>query len=120
MYVDPAIDQVINERVMPPLAGHWAPQNALLWDGYRSISFPGEEIRLGAFAIYLDWSFEEVSAYVMSWSAVGALLKAEGPARIESALEAARAVWGDDRRRITMPLHLRVARIPGSVRSACG
>ncbi|HYJ28757.1 MAG TPA: class I SAM-dependent methyltransferase [Allosphingosinicella sp.] len=111
MYVSPEIDRAINERLLPPLAPHWAPQNALLWAGYRSIPFPGEEIRLGAFAIYLDWSFDDVRAYAMSWSAVRALVEAEGEGAILPAMDAVAAVWGAGLRRLVMPLHLRIARL---------
>jgi SAM-dependent methyltransferase len=111
MYVSPEIDRAINERLMPPLAPYWAPQNALLWAGYRSIPFPGEEIRVGAFAIYLDWSFADVRAYVASWSAVRALIEAEGEGAVLEGLEAVKALWGSGRRRVVMPLHLRIARL---------
>lgn len=111
MYVSPEIDRAINERLLPLLAGHWAPQNRLLWDGYRSISFPGEEIRLGAFAIYLDWSFEEVRAYISSWSALRDFAAAGGEETIEAGLAEVGRLWGEGRRRVIMPLHLRVARL---------
>ena len=109
MYVTPDIDRAINERLLPPLEPYWAPQNRLLWDGYRSIPFPGKEIRIGAFAIYLDWSFEEVRAYVTSWSAVRDLSAAGGDALIDEALGQVARQWGAGRRRVVMPLHLRVA-----------
>lgn len=111
MYVTPEIDRAINQRLLPPLAPHWAPQNRLLWDGYRSIPLPGEEIRLGAFAIYLEWSFADVRAYVTSWSAVPDLIAAGGERAIEEALGEVSRLWGDGRRRLVMPLHIRVARI---------
>jgi SAM-dependent methyltransferase len=111
MYVSPEIDRAINERVLPPLAPYWAPQNRLLWDGYRSIAFPGDDLRLGAFAIYLDWSYEEVRAYVMSWSAVRDLIAAGGEALLADALGEVRRLWGAGRQRVVMPLHMRVARL---------
>lgn len=113
MYVAPAIDQAINDHLMPMLASYWAPQNALLWAGYRSIPFPGEEIRLGAFAIYREWSFEEVRAYVLSWSAARALVAAEGDGRLNEALSVLALLWGDGLRQLVFPLHLRVARLGG-------
>lgn len=111
MYVTPGIDRAINERVLPPLAPHWAPQNRLLWDGYRSIPFPGEELRLGAFAIYLDWRFEDVRRYVMSWSAVGDFVAHGGAEEIGAALAEVGRLWGDELRRVVMPLHLRISRL---------
>ncbi|MEA3041185.1 MAG: hypothetical protein QOC65_674 [Sphingomonadales bacterium] len=111
MYVSPEIDRAINERLLPTLAGHWAPQNRLLWDGYRSIPFPGEELRLGAFAIYLDWSFEEVRGYISSWSALRDFAAAGGEETIEAGLGEVGRLWGEGRRTVVMPLHLRVARL---------
>ena len=111
MYISPEIDRAINERLLPPLAGHWAPQNKLLWDGYRSIPFPGEEIRLGAFAIYLDWRFEDVRGYIASWSALRDLAASGGEEAIAAGLAEVGRLWGEGRRRVVMPLHLRVARL---------
>lgn len=123
MYVDPAVDAVINERLMPLLGPHWAPQNQLLWDGYRSIPFPGKEVRLGAFAIYLDWSFEEARSYIASWSAVRALQAADGERQVEAALAEVGRAWGNGTRRVVMPLFVRVARLGSAVESSgshCG
>jgi SAM-dependent methyltransferase len=111
MYVSDEIDRAINEDLLPLLAGHWAPQNRLLWDGYRSVAFPGEEIRLGAYAIYLDWSFEDVRGYVMSWSAARGFIAAGGEERLEGALAGLARQWGEGRRRVVMPLFVRAARI---------
>ena len=111
MYVSPEIDAVINRRLLPPLEPHWAPQNRILWAGYRSIPFPGEELRLGAFAIYLEWSFEDVRRYVASWSAVRDFIAAGGEEALIGILLEIEALWGTCRRSVVMPLHLRVSRI---------
>jgi SAM-dependent methyltransferase len=111
MYIDPAIDRAIDTQLMRLLMPYWAPQNAILWAGYRSIPFPGEEVRLGPHAIYLDWSFEEMFSYVRSWSATRALIAAEGEGAIARAAEALARVWGDGRRRVVMPLYIRAARL---------
>lgn len=110
MYVDEPIDAAVSERLMPLLAPHWAPQNALLWAGYRSIPFPGEEVRLGPFAIHLDWSFPQVRDYILSWSASRALQAVTGATALDGALEALAQLWGE-RRHLTMPLFVRAARI---------
>jgi SAM-dependent methyltransferase len=111
MYVDPAIDAAVSDLLMPPLEAHWAPQNFLLWAGYRSIPFPGTEVRLGAFAMHLDWSFDEVRGYVMSWSALRALQAAGGEAPVLAALDELASLWGDGRRHVVMPLFVRAARL---------
>jgi SAM-dependent methyltransferase len=113
MYVDRHVDRTLNVHLLPLLTRYWAPQNAILWAGYRSIPFPGEEVRLGAHAIYLDWSFADAVGYMMSWSAVRALIAAEGQGPIDSAFAAVAPLWGKDARRVVIPLHLRVARLGG-------
>lgn len=111
MYVDDAVDAVLGRDLLGLLAPHWAPNNRLLWDGYRSIDFPGEDIRLGPHAIYRDWRFEDVRGYILSWSAARALVAGEGPERFDAALAALGAAWGEGSRRVVMPLYTRVARI---------
>ncbi len=111
MYVDPQIDQAINTELLPMLERYWAPQNAILWSAYRSIPFPGDEVRLGAFAIYLDWDFAQVSDYIRNWSASRALAADGGDRPLNEALAALATLWGDGPRRVIMPLHLRVARL---------
>ncbi len=108
MYVTPEVDQAINRQLMPLLAGHWAPQNRILWDGYRSIPFPGNELRIGAHAMYLDWSAEDALNYVRSWSAV----RAAGETLVGEALGLLAEAWGGGVRRAVMPLHIRAARLP--------
>jgi SAM-dependent methyltransferase len=107
MYVAPEVDSAINRELMPLLAPFWATQNRILWDGYRSIPFPGEEIRIGAHAIYLEWSAAEALAYIGNWSAV----RAAGADRVAQALGAVESAWGPMRRRVVMPLHIRAARL---------
>jgi ubiquinone/menaquinone biosynthesis C-methylase UbiE len=111
MYVDEPVDAVVSDRFMPRLAPYWAPQNALLWAGYRSIPFPGEEVRLGAFAIHLDWKFEQVRNYILSWSAARAVQVAAGFTALDDVLDALEPLWGE-RRHVTMPLFVRAARLP--------
>lgn len=111
MYVEPEIDTLMNDRLMPLLRDRWAAQNAMLWAGYRPIPFPGEEVRVGAFAIYLDWSAQEVSGYILSWSAVRALQAAGEGAQVEAAIAELVGAWGDGTRRVVMPLFVRAARL---------
>lgn len=112
-YVDSAIDAAIEQALLRPMRPFWAPNNALLWDGYRSIPFPGEEIRIGQPAIHLDWSLDELMDYVLTWSATRALEEEQGDEPLRRARATLAQAWGDPgrKRHVVMPIQVRVARI---------
>jgi SAM-dependent methyltransferase len=112
-YVDAGIDAAIEQALLGPMRRYWAANNALLWDGYRSIPFPGEEIRIGQPAIHLDWSLDELFDYVLTWSATRALEADEGEEPLRRARAAIAEAWGDPcgKRHVVMPMQVRVARI---------
>ena len=107
-YVDERVDEIVGRSILKPLEPLWAAENWLLVDGYRSLDFPGEEVRLTPAAIHLDWTREQVEAYVRSWSAVQRL----GEDVVEEGFAELARVWPNDQsRRVTMPILSRAARL---------
>ncbi|CAA9497724.1 MAG: hypothetical protein AVDCRST_MAG44-566 [uncultured Sphingomonas sp.] len=107
-YVDPQVDAIVAEMLLKPLEPMWAAGNWLLIDGYRSIPFPGEEVRIGPAAIHLIWTREQLENYVLSWSAV----QRYGPALVAAAFTELASVWPDRQsRHVTMPIVARAARV---------
>lgn len=107
-YVDPQVDALIGARLLKPLAPYWAAQNWLLIDAYRTLEFPGEEVRLTPSAIHLRWTREQLEAYVRSWSAVQRL----GEDTTRPAFAELAALWpNDERRPVVMPMLTRCARL---------
>ncbi|WP_167758675.1 class I SAM-dependent methyltransferase [Zemynaea arenosa] len=49
----------------------WAPNNRILWNGYRNedIAFPYARLPAPPFVIEARWTIEEMIAYVQTWSA---------------------------------------------------
>lgn len=107
-YVDPIIDEIVGRTLLTPVETHWTPGNWLLLDGYRTIPFPGEEVRVPPVAIHLAWTRGQFEAYVRSWSVVqriGEQVTDPGFAELAN-------VWPDEQlRHVTMPLTTRVARL---------
>lgn len=62
VYLDP-LSQLLDR--------YWAPNNRILWSGYRSerIGFPFERVEAPPFAIRLSWEVERLIGYVRTWSA---------------------------------------------------
>lgn len=107
-YVDPVVDEIVGRALLKPLEPVWAGANLLLLDGYRTIDFPGEEIRLTPCAIHLAWTRDQLEDYVKSWSAV----QRAGPELADAAFAELAAVWPDgEQRHIYMPVIGRAARL---------
>ncbi|CAA9542250.1 MAG: diguanylate cyclase/phosphodiesterase (GGDEF & EAL domains) with PAS/PAC sensor(s) [uncultured Sphingosinicella sp.] len=112
-YIDPEVDAAVEEALLRPMRPYWAPNNAILWDAYRSIAFPGEEVRIGQPAIHLRWSLDQMLAYVRTWSAAAKFRASEGEAQFEAALASVREAWGEPgrERSVVMPMQVRVSRL---------
>ena len=68
---DPELDDLYMQPLLALLMPLFAPQNRLLWNGYRDedIKFPFERLRPPPFSLNLDWSVEQLIGYVRTWSA---------------------------------------------------
>ena len=107
-YVDPVVDEIVGRTLLKPLEPVWAGANLLLIDGYRTISFPGVEVRLTPCALHLVWTREQLEDYVRSWSAV----QRSEPQLVERASAELAATWPDnEQRHIFMPVITRAARL---------
>lgn len=111
-YISPEIDAIVAEDILRPLEAHWAPNNRLLWDGYRSIDFPLHEERLSPFAIHLEWRERDLFRYVSTWSSTRAAIAQRGSAFLEKVEARLSQAWGDPAmlRHVVMPLHTRFGR----------
>jgi SAM-dependent methyltransferase len=112
-YIDEEVDAAVEAALLRPMRPFWAANNSILWDGYRGIPFPGEDIRVGLPAIHLRWSVDQVLGYVRTWSAAAKFRASEGEERFEAALASVRGAWGEPgrERQVVMPMQVRVSRL---------
>lgn len=101
-------DRVFEEVIVRPVEKLWAREIELLWAGYRTIPFPFEPLLTPSFRLEPSWSFQELMAFVYTWSAVQRKLREDGPEFFERAARRLAAVWGavEGRRTLQIPLHL--------------
>ena len=111
-YISPEIDALVSEHLLQPAAPYWLPYNQLLWDGYRSVEFPFDELTAPRLAIYVRWNLEQVLAYYLTSSGPRAAIRALGNAFVLRAEELLREAWGnaDEPRQVVMPLGVRIGR----------
>jgi SAM-dependent methyltransferase len=108
----PAFDEEFDRLIERVIAPYWPPRKKLLHDGYRDVPFPFERIEPPRIEMSADWTFDQLAAFVRSWSGVQRFIAAEGAERFATAVEALKKSWGDpDRvRRCTMQLYILAGR----------
>jgi ubiquinone/menaquinone biosynthesis C-methylase UbiE len=68
-YITPSLDALTDLWLLNPIQSFWLPNNRLLWDGYRTIDFPFDEIAAPNLAIHLTWTLDQLFDYYLTWSA---------------------------------------------------
>jgi SAM-dependent methyltransferase len=114
------LQQLGDDRVDEPLARfygsvvgpYWAPERALVETGYRTVPFPFEELEAPTLEMAHEWRLSELLAYLRTWSATAAFVKARGFDPVSELADELAPAWGagDRRRRVRWPLSLRIGR----------
>ncbi|MFD0896030.1 class I SAM-dependent methyltransferase [Luteolibacter ambystomatis] len=113
LHIADTIDAVIDEFYDGTIGSYWPPERRIVESGYRTLPFPFEETQLPPLAIELHWRFEDLIAYLGTWSAVKAAEKELGPEVMPRFAEKLRPHWTDPAtpRLVRWPLSLRVGHI---------
>ncbi len=108
--IAPEIDAAVGRFYKGPIGPFWPPERLHCESGYRELDFPFAEQPFPVFAMELDWTLVEFTAYLRSWSAVARFSKEQGFDPV-TALEAElKPLWGDRRRKVSWPLSGRLGR----------
>ena len=112
-YLTPALDALTDRWLLQPVQSHWSANNRLLWDGYRTIEFPFEEIPSPCLAIHLTWTLDQLFDYYLTWSAPRRKIAADGDGFVIEARHVFESAWGDPAqfRHVVMPLSVRLGRL---------
>jgi SAM-dependent methyltransferase len=113
MGITPEVDPIVEQFYVDILGSFWPPERRFIDEGYRTIPFPFAEIVPPPLAIEKDWTFEHLTGYLETWSAVKVYRKEKGKDPLDLVLDDLRRAWGETEavRRVVWPLHLRVGRI---------
>ena len=106
--VSPDFDAACQRLIFDMIAPYWAPQNQLLWQGYRDIQLPFAPLEPPALSIEVSWNLYQLQAYVHTWSAVRHCMARQGEDFFTNAFVALAHWWGEPTasRLVTMPLHI--------------
>lgn len=66
---NPEINSIVQQIGKVVLKDYWSSQPKLIWDGYKTIPFPFEEIETPKFIHKVTWNFNDLIGYLTTWSA---------------------------------------------------
>lgn len=108
---EPEINARLDDFYRNTLGPHWPPERKWVDLAYRGLPFPFEGIAAPAFEIRLQWSLDDLIAYVGTWSATQRCLKAEGVDPMPRLRERLAPIWGEGEREIVWPIVLKAGRV---------
>lgn len=110
--INPAADKAFKENFLAPIEPYWAAQNQLLWNHYRDVPIPFEQIETPQFEMSVTWDFDELFAYIQTWSAAREHIRENGDAFLGHTYEAMLPAWGNpqEKKRIAMDFVLVVGK----------
>ena len=96
------IDKTIKENFLTPIKPYWAPRNKLLWDHYRNVPFPFEKVDPPQIEMKMKWDFNQLFAYIQTWSSARQCIKEEGDEFLIHTDKALKSAWGDTSQKKTV------------------
>ena len=111
--ISPEIDVPIRAFYRDTLRGYWPAERALVDAGYAGLSFPFNEKMAPELHMIRNWTLDQLSGYLDTWSAVSRHRKAQGESPVGRFISSLRPLWGENAtvRRVTWPMELKVGTI---------
>jgi ubiquinone/menaquinone biosynthesis C-methylase UbiE len=109
--ISPEIDQLKRDHYSNTLGPYWDAERKHVDDNYARIPFPFEETECPVFSIQYEWTPEDLEGYLNTWSALQKFIEEKGYNPVEDLMKAISQHWGEGKRKISFPLHLRMGRI---------
>lgn len=107
--VTPEIDHAVEKLYNGLLGSYWEKERQLVENGYSTINMPFKEISPPKINMSIDWSYEQFSGYLKTWSALQTYLKTNSPEKVEACFAEIKSAWNSsDKLKVTWPLNIRI------------
>jgi ubiquinone/menaquinone biosynthesis C-methylase UbiE len=109
--IDPEIDKLIMEFYNKTVGPYWDDARRLVEQQYKTITFPFEEIPTPAFSIQVQWTIDQLSGYLQSWSATQKYIKENGDDPVPKFILSLSKYWKNPVMEVSFPIFTRIGRI---------
>ena len=111
--IEPEIDKILHYLAFEKLKPFWEePIRKYVFNDYKNLPFPFEEIEGASFFIKREWMLEDALNYMRTWSAIPKYKEEHGVDPLDEILPELEQAWGDPKeyKLIQWPIHYRIGR----------
>ena len=109
--VSPEVDEIIDDLYSNIVGPFWDKERRYVDENYQTIPFPLKEIPSPEIENYFNWSLEQLTGYLGTWSAVQHFIKQRGYDPVKRMVPQLTEAWGNaGTKGITFPLLLRTGK----------
>lgn len=110
--IEPAIDEMFLDFYNNTVGDYWDEARRLVEDHYKNIHFPFDEIDCPGFYIRTEWTSEQFTGYLSSWSATQKYIREHGRDPVQAFAETLNTLWKTgEKKQVCFPIFLRLGRI---------
>ena len=106
--ITPECDEAI-EKAYIETDAYWPPERRFVENHYQDFTMPMPEIAVEPFEMRLDWTADDMLAFMRTWSGSQRYLQATGSDAVALYEQELREAWGKQRREVRWPLTLKVS-----------
>lgn len=107
---NPETESVIFDFYENMVGPFWDPERKYLEEHYQSIPFPFEELPVPPFQQEYEWSFEQLTGYLKTWSAVNHFEKANGFNPVDKIIPDLKKAFGK-KNKVIFPIIVRLGKV---------
>lgn len=107
--VAPEVDGLLHD-IYASVDDYWPPERDIVENEYRGIVSPLAEIEGPSYSMKIEWTVQQMLAYLRTWSASQAALRTTGNDPLAEFAMELEQQWGDQSRTVIWPITLRVGR----------
>ena len=111
--IEPVIDRILDRYLRETLADYWPERFRYIYEQYRTLPFPFEEVKTPKFSMETYWDLSQVLGFLHSWSGTANYEKQMGHNPIHIIRPLLTEAWGDEprKRNLNWNLFLRVGKM---------
>lgn len=109
--VDTKVNAIIDRLYGQILGEYWPERRRHIETQYRHLPMPFEPLAVPRFQMSHEWTFDQVSEYLRTWSAAIRYRDATGEDPLECVSADLKSAWGPDARLVVWPIAMLAGRV---------